>query len=137
MNIIELIKAKAERDMDTDKQNSVFIDLSARELVSFIKCFLCFRAEIHYCFLVRRTEQGDRGQIWPLKKREKKTDTKRLTETKRVCEKDSNTVSKPGIILTMLVLSFCTHFVSSLVFYFGSVMLGTLTHSEISFDENP
>lgn len=75
---------KAERDMDTDKQNnSVFIDLSARELVSFIKCFLCFRAEIHYSFLVRRTEQDDRGQIWPLKKREKKTDTKRLTETKR------------------------------------------------------
>lgn len=80
-------KGKAERDimvlrlvMDTDKQNNS-IDLSACEPVSFIKCFLCFRAGIHYCFLVRRTEQDDRGQIWPLKKREKETDTERLAET--------------------------------------------------------
>ncbi len=69
-------------DMDPDKQNSsVFIDLSACELASFIKCLLCFRAGIHYCFLVRRTEQDDRGQIWPLKKSETETDTERLAET--------------------------------------------------------
>lgn len=88
--------------MDTDKQNnSVFIDLSACELVSFIKCFLCFRAEIHYCFLVRRTEQDDRGQIWPLKKREKDSyrETRRNIKRKRESvRKTLNTVSKPAII---------------------------------------
>jgi len=38
--------------------------------------------------------------------------------------------------LNHVSLSFCTHFVSSLVFYFDRVMLGTSTHIEISFDEN-
>lgn len=64
-------------------------------------------------------------------------ETHRNKEKERVCEKDSNSVSEPGIILTMLVLSFWTHFLSSLIFNFGHVMLGTSTHSEISFDENP
>lgn len=78
-------------DMDPDKQNSsVFIDLSAFELASFIKCLLCFRAGIHYCFLVRRTEQDDRGQIWPSKERERD----RYRETRRNIKRKRESVRK-------------------------------------------
>ncbi len=69
---------------------------------------------------------------------EKERERDRYREThrkikRRVCEKDSNSVSKPGVIS----LSNCKHFIRCLVFYFSHVMLGTSTHSEISFEQSP